>query len=286
MRYAAVDIGTHSCRLLIADMQNGQLVPVHREIETTRLGQQMGSSGGYIGGIAMAKTCRALYNFRYRMGEFGVSSYRVVATDAVRRAANQEEFITLAQQECKCLVEVISQEEEALLSYLGVKKGLGLDNNPFVVDLGGGSTEFISDNGEQFILSIPIGAVESINLSTIEIAQALSPLQDKKEEFSNSPLVFVGGTATTLVAMKMALEVYRPDLVHGQVLTRREIADLYNLLELMPLDLRKRLPGLQPERADIIPKGTLIVLLIIDVLGKDEIIVSESDLLEGVIWEI
>jgi exopolyphosphatase/guanosine-5'-triphosphate,3'-diphosphate pyrophosphatase len=285
MRYAAVDIGTYSCRLLIADINNNKLTPVHREIETTRLGQKM-SSNGHIGGMAMAKTCRALYNFRYRMGEFGVSSYRVVATDVVRQAVNREEFITLAEQECRCQVEVITEKDEARLSYTGVKRGLEIEDVPLVVDLGGGSTEFIKDNGDNFMLSLPIGAVKAVDMSTIEIAKMMSPLSRKKEDFNSNPLVFVGGTATTLVAMKLSLEVYLPDLVHGQVLTRREVADIYNMLELMPLHLRKRLPGLQPERADIIPKGTLIVLLVMESLGKNEITVSESDLLEGIIWKM
>ncbi len=285
MRYAAIDIGTYSCRLLIAEINKDRLILVHQEIETTRLGQQM-SAGGHIGGMAMANTCRALYNFRYRMGEYGVSSYRVIATDAVRQAVNREEFITLAEQECRCLVEVISGEEEACLSYLGVKRGLELKQAPLVVDLGGGSTEFIKENGERFIISLPVGAVKAMKMSTVEIAKIISPISKNKESFTNNPLVFVGGTATTLVAIKKSLETYRPDLVHGQVLTRREVADIYNMLEMMPLNLRKRLPGLQPERADIIPKGTLIVLLIMEFLGKNEIIVSESDLLEGIIWKM
>ncbi|HOV43739.1 MAG TPA: Ppx/GppA family phosphatase, partial [Syntrophothermus lipocalidus] len=93
-------------------------------------------------------------------------------------------------------------------------------------------------------------------------------------------------TPTTLVAIKKGLAEYDPDLVHGQKLTYQEVEDLYQMLEGMPLNLRRRLPGLQPERADIVVKGVLIVLVIMDGLGKDEIIVSESDLLEGIIWRL
>ena len=96
----------------------------------------------------------------------------------------------------------------------------------------------------------------------------------------------VGGTATSLVAIKKGMIQYDAERVHGEVLSRGEIGDLYNLLERMPLALRRRLPGLQPERADIIHKGALIILIIIEILGHKEIIVSETDLLEGIIWSM
>ena len=96
----------------------------------------------------------------------------------------------------------------------------------------------------------------------------------------------VGGAASTLVAVKKGLIDYRSELVHGERLSRTEIADLYDLLESLPLQLRRRLPGLQPERADIIHKGALIILVIMEVLAKTEIIVSESDILEGLIWSL
>jgi exopolyphosphatase/guanosine-5'-triphosphate,3'-diphosphate pyrophosphatase len=99
-------------------------------------------------------------------------------------------------------------------------------------------------------------------------------------------LVFTGGTATTLVSVKEGWERYDPEQVHGQILERRDIEDLYRMLAGMSLSLRSRLPGLQPERADIIPAGTLIILLIMEVLGKTRITVSENDLLQGIIWGI
>jgi len=107
-----------------------------------------------------------------------------------------------------------------------------------------------------------------------------------REEIRDHPMVMVGGTPTTLVAIKESLAEYDAEMVHGHILTRPEVEDLYAMLDGMPLNLRRRLPGLQPERADIVVKGTLIILLIMEGLQKKEITVSESDLLEGIIWQL
>jgi len=156
-----------------------------------------------------------------------------------------------------------------------------------VVDLGGGSTEFLCPD-QDLLLSIPIGAVRAAeaDMGASQIIERLSPLTQFKQQLENKPLVMVGGTATSLVAIKKGMIQYNAESVHGEVLSRGEIGDLYNLLERMPLALRRRLPGLQPERADIIHKGALIILLIIEILGHKEIIVSETDLLEGIIWSM
>ncbi len=285
MRYAAIDIGTNSCRLLIAEKAAGKLSSLYRTMETTRLGENMQANFS-ITEEAILRTCNTLNNFKAIMREYEVENFRAVATSAVREAGNQKGFIQSVQDKCNINVEVISGEEEAHLSYLGVKNSLDLAVSPLVVDLGGGSTELIME--KDFFISLPVGAVRvyELNLSADDISQILKPLIPKQEAYKANPLVFVGGTATSLVAMKFSLDVYKSELVHGQVLTRGEIADLYNRLEKMPLSLRRRLPGLQPERADIITGGILILLLIMDIFRKEEITVSESDLMEAIIGEM
>lgn len=287
MRYAAIDIGTNSCRLLLAEIKDNKLISLFRDIKTTRIGEGL-HLNGKISEIAMERTFVCLNSFLKNIVDSGISSYRIVATSAVREASNQKEFLNLAKQKCGIPIEIISAEDEAHLSYLGVKKGLDLQETPLVVDLGGGSTEFIMDNGKKYLLSLPLGAVRATesNMSIVELAEIISPLARNKEEFRANPLVFVGGTATSLVAIKKSMLEYQSELVHGQTLSRREIADIYDLLERLPLRLRQRLPGLQEERADIMPKGALVVLLIIDSLEKESIKVSESDLLDGIIWKI
>ena len=299
MRYAAIDVGSNSCRLLVADIINGQIKPVCKDLQSTRLGAGV-NAGHKLGPEAMERTFDCLKDYRARIERLQVDSCRAVATSAVREALNREEFQARVKDGCGLALEVISGEEEARLSYQGVKEGLPLEQVPLVADLGGGSCEFrVEEDHERFSLSLPLGAVRATeaDLSIIDIKAVLAPVTAHSDRLKRYPLVLVGGTATTLVAIKLALAIYDPRQVHGQTLYREEVADLYDRLMLTPLDLRRRLPDLQPEtvrdkqiraekqpeRADIIPAGARIVLLIMDALGRQEIRVSESDILEGII---
>ena len=285
MRRAAIDIGTNSCRLLIADLEDGKLQPVHRELQTTRIGEGV-SQTGTIHSAAMDRTLHCLTHFQENILQYGAVDYKAVATSAVREAENQDLFVARAQQEAGTKVDIIPGQEEAYLSYLGVKNGLSLGMDPLVVDLGGGSTEFISC-GAVFSISLPIGAVRASEgeWTDQDINQRLQAISSQKEQFDSFPLVFVGGTASSLIAVKLALEPYDSEKVHGQKLSIQEVSDLYQLLENTPLPLRRKLPGLQPERADIINKGALIILMIMKFLGKKEMQVSDHDLLQGMLYE-
>jgi len=287
MRYGAVDIGTNSCRLLIADIKViKKLHTLCKELDTTRMGEGINETS-ILKDEAIARTLLCLSHFRDRMQEFRVDRYRVVATSAVREAKNKNDFINLVRTHTGLEVDIIDGYEEARLSYNGVAKGLETLGPPLVVDLGGGSTELICPD-QNLMLSLPLGAVRAAeaDMGASRIIELLNPLTEFKKILENHPLVMVGGTATSLVAIKKGMVEYDPDCVHGEVLSRGEIGDLYNLLERMPLGLRRRLPGLQPERADIIHKGALIILIIMEVLGHKEITISETDLLEGIIWSM
>lgn len=288
MRYAAIDAGSNSCRLLIADMDNGELIPVFQDLQSTRLGQGVDTSHR-LGTEAMERTLSCLMNYTALIKHYNANACRAVATSAMREAVNQKDFQAMVKDACNLVLEVISGNEEARLSYQGVKEGLTMEKVPLVVDLGGGSCEFrMEEENEHFSLSLPLGAVRATEaeLSVVDIKDILAPVAASSGRLKAYPLVLVGGTATTLVAIKLALQVYDAQQVHGQILNRREVADIYDMLMLMPLNLRRRLPGLQPERADIIPAGARIVLLIMDVLGRQEIRVSESDILEGIIRQM
>lgn len=283
MYFGAVDIGTNSCRLLIADRTYGeQLRTIVRAMEITRIGDNI-NSVPILQEEAIVRTLDCLRRFGQQLQGNSVQRYRAIATSAVRDAKNRDEFISRALLEAGMAIEIVSGEEEARLSYAGVKEGLHLNQEPLVVDLGGGSTEFICPKWD-LLLSIPAGAVRATeaNMSAAQISAFL-----KRNGImaipATLPVVFVGGTATSLVTIKKGLADYDPNLIHGEILTRGEVDDLYNLLEGMPPKLRRRLPGLQPERADIINKGVLTILVIMELLGKEEIIISESDLLEGII---
>ncbi|MCX5780265.1 MAG: Ppx/GppA family phosphatase [Firmicutes bacterium] len=287
MRWGAIDIGTNSCRLLIAEVNaNNELTPLYADMETTRIGEGLNQSAS-LKEEAIVRTIICLIGFRKRLQEFHVKDYRVIATSAVRDASNRLEFTARVLKESGLAVEVISGATEARLSYAGVMRGLELIEAPLVVDLGGGSTEFICPE-ETVLLSVPLGAVRAAegDIYAADIMEVLRPVVALKAQLSRHPLVMVGGAASTLVAVKKGLITYSPELVHGECLSRSEIADLYDLLDSLPLELRRRLPGLQPERADIITKGALIILVIMEVLGKMEIVVSESDILQGLIWSL
>lgn len=291
MNYGAIDIGTNSCRLLIAEtIGAGRLDTITRLVETTRVGEGVNHSGNMTN-EAMERTIDCLQRFAGLLRLNQVDSLRMVATSAVREAGNRQEFLELVLERTGMRVDVLSGEEEANLSYLGVIRGLRLTRSPLVVDLGGGSTEFVCPDID-LRLSVPVGAVRAAedDMSGDQVFRQLQVLGEWTEStgrgLTGRPLVFVGGTASSLVAIKKGLPEYRPELVHGEVLSRAEIADLYELLEALPLELRRRLPGLQPERADIINKGAMIMMVIMDTLAIGEITVSETDLLDGIIWSL
>jgi len=287
MRYGAVDIGTNSCRVLIADVNDEGLYTVYRNMETTRIGQGVNATG-LIAPDAIERTIDCLERFAANLQLMQVKHSRWVATSAVREAANRKTFLDLAMSRANAAIDIVSGEEEANLSYLGVCRGLPFTASPLVVDLGGGSTEFIWQGLGSYVASIPIGAVRATEaqMSVGDMAAVVHQVNLSPDLVKEVPLVFVGGTATSLVAVKEGMDVYDKEKVHGKQLTRAEIADLYNMLQRMPLSLRRRLPGLQPERADIIPAGACLILLIMDYLGKDVLTVSESDILEGIVWSL
>lgn len=288
MRLAAIDIGTNSCRLLIAEVSGPRLKVLERAVNTTRIGAGV-SSGGCISAPAIQRTLECLQSFQATMHRYKVRSFRIVGTSALREAQNRGEFLERVQNECGLQVEVISGEQEACLSYRGVCRGLGLTGVlPVVVDLGGGSTELVWPGDPPEVLSFPVGAVRAaeMDLDSGQIAAVLEPLREKPAVGRNMPLVFVGGTATSVVAIKLSLAEYRSELVHGQKLIKEDIEAIYRRLKGMNLEDRRRIPGLQEKRADIIVPGISIMLVIMDILGCAEVAVSESDLLDAIIWQL
>jgi exopolyphosphatase/guanosine-5'-triphosphate,3'-diphosphate pyrophosphatase len=285
MRYAAVDIGTNSCRLLIAEKAQPWQT-LYRGLVTTRIGEGVDSQGK-ISPAAVERTIKGLQELQELITRFQVEKMRVVGTSALREAANREEFVKRVGRELNWQVDIISGEEEAQLSYLGVRSGLLLDKPPLVVDIGGGSTEFMIENSFPWYISLPIGAVRAAEAdwSDAQILSLLAPL-DQKSITPDFPLVVVGGTATTLAAMQLKLSVYDSRLIHGQSLTIDQIQYWRDHLAAMSLEERQKVIGLQPQRADIIVPGIRILTLIMAKLGYEEMLVSESDILDGVIAQL
>jgi exopolyphosphatase/guanosine-5'-triphosphate,3'-diphosphate pyrophosphatase len=264
------------------------LVPLYRGLYQNRLGQGL-SKSGKISEEAIKRTLKCLAEYTELIQKSQVLASRAVATSAVRDAGNRNYFLEIMTPYFPGAIDIIDGEEEACLTYQGVKHGLSLEQYPVVVDPGGGSTEIIfKQDNSIFIKSLPLGAVRASE-SQLSREAMLKLLEDGLgdiDRLRGHPLVLVGGTATSLAAMKMALIEYKPEIIHGQVLSFEEVSDLSRRLFSISLEERKKIPGLQPERADIIPQGSRIIELIMWLLSAQEMIVSESDLLDGIIWSL
>ena len=286
MNLAAIDIGTNSCRLFIARASAGRLNPLYRGLETSRIGEGV-SGSHFLKPEAIKRTIDCLGRFKEIMQTSAVQKHRIIATSAVREARNRREFVARVKRELGLKVEVISGEEEAWLSYRGVCRGLDLSGEPLVADLGGGSTELVwREAGRLRLLSLPVGAVRATeeNMSPEQIRAVLMPLTTRREVFHGQPLVFVGGTATSVVAIMKGLQEYDREAVHGQIVQLSEVQLVYENLRRMSLEQLLATPGIQKKRADIITKGILVMLTIIREMGKGEVMVSESDLMDAVVW--
>ncbi len=301
MRIAVVDIGTNSSRLLLADYVSGDLQVNGTDLVTTRLGEGIGRAS-QLSRPAMDRTVEALLNFRDIVTGAGADRIIVAATSAVRDAENRDEFLFEVKQRVGWEVRVLSGREEAELSYRGAVSGLhGLSGcsgsgvpgaeggipetgNPAVIDIGGGSTEFIwSKEGRLRFASKRVGAVRMTDTQATqgEIEKMLQEVLDTIQETGVRSLIGVGGTVTTAAAIDQKLAVYDPEAVHGYCLNEQRIADILSDLEGMPPTRRKEVPGLQPERADIIIAGLRILLAVVRGLGTGMITASETDIMHG-----
>lgn len=280
-------------RLLIAERMLEGFNTVKTGLITTRLGEGIGQQPHLLE-TAMERTLEALVNFRQIIAETGAVRIVVAATSAVRDAANRNVFLEKVRSRLDWEVRVLSGEEEAYASYLGAVQGLGdTVSNPVVIDIGGGSTEFIWQMGKELnCISLRLGAVRMTENKTSpgEIKKMVMPLADRINAASSQghagALVGVGGTLTTLAAIDQQMDVYDPVRVDGYFLPRQAVAGILNKLDSVTLEERKQIPGLQPERADIINAGARIALAIIEVLECSGVTVSETDIMYGLLQQV
>lgn len=286
-RIAAIDIGTNSTRLLVVESCGGGLKVLETGLSTTRLGEGMG--GGVLLPGAMERTMEAINSFYQIAQRLGAERVVAAATSAVRDASNRDEFLDGVRRKTGLRVRVLSGEEEAAMSYRGVLSGLAVvPRSTVVADVGGGSTEFIWNQGGRLRLtSVNVGAVRmtEADLGEEEVAARLSPALVEVRRAQVKTLVGVGGTITTLAAIDQGLVLYDPDRVHGYCLSATNVSDILKVLKRMGVEERKQVPGLQPERADIIVAGVTIVKAIMDGLGQGQLLVSECDILYGLVLE-
>ncbi|TYO96952.1 Ppx/GppA phosphatase family protein [Desulfallas thermosapovorans] len=288
MLVAAIDVGTNSTRLLVAEVsREGILRPVLTDLATTRLGQ--GIQGGRLLQVAMDRTLAAIVDFVVRAERAGAGKIVLAATSAVRDAANRDQFINAVRSATGRELMVLPGPEEARLSYLGVTSALGDVGGALVIDIGGGSTEFIWRRaGKTRLASINAGAVRmtEVGYDGGQINNAIGDIMQDVLLDNPGEVIGVGGTVTTLAAMAQGMRRYDPRKIHGFRLATARVDELYRLLSSLTIEERRQLPGLQPQRADIIPAGARILSTILHGLARESILVSEADILHGLIMDI
>lgn len=293
---AAIDCGTNSTRLLVVDADGAT---VERLMRLTRLGQGV-DHAGRLDPSAIERTLAVLREYRGVLDHWGVDLLRITATSAARDAANRDEFFDAAAGVVGHVPELLSGSEEATLSFRGATAELDEADGPFlVVDIGGGSTEFaVGTAAPEGVFSIDVGCVriterflESDPPSAEELSNAVSVVRDHLDDVAREVpdvttahrLVGLAGTVTTAAAVELGLVEYDRGRIHHFVLTRAAVEEVFRTLATEPLAQRVHNPGLERERADVIVGGMVILAGVMRFFDHDTCLVSESDILDGLV---
>jgi exopolyphosphatase/guanosine-5'-triphosphate,3'-diphosphate pyrophosphatase len=296
---AAIDCGTNSTRLLVADATGA---PLERMMRITRLGEGVDATGA-LAPDAIERCVSVLREFRHIMDRLGVDRGRLAATSAARDASNGRDFLDAAGQATGIRPELLAGTEEARLSMAGAVAELNPADGPFLVlDIGGGSTELVSGSGvddpqltavslqlgcvrltERFLRSDPpnpgeLAAAESMIADLLDRAIAEHP-----RFLAAHRLVGLAGTVTTLASLQLGLETYDRDRIHHAVLSAGEVYDWYRILASERCAARLRRIGMVPGREDVIVGGAMILAAVMTRFGLDECLVSEADILDGLV---
>jgi exopolyphosphatase/guanosine-5'-triphosphate,3'-diphosphate pyrophosphatase len=302
-RVAAIDIGTNSVRLLVAEVdgsspREAKVVPLDRRMRITRLGQGVDKARA-LAPEAIERTTAVLREYRAALDEHGVTAVRATATSAARDASNRDEFFAAAHDALGVTPELLSGEEEAALSFLGATADLDAPAPYLVVDIGGGSTEFVlGTDAPTGLVSLDMGCVriteqyiESDPPAPEELSNAVAAVRDLVAEVPRvipgateaATLVGLAGTVTTVAAVELGLPEYDPEKIHHFVLTRDAAEEVFRTLATENAEQRRHNPGLEPGRVDVIVGGTAVLVGVFRVLGFEEMRVSEADILDGLV---
>ena len=301
MRVAVVDLGTNTTRLLVAEVEDGALTELDKQTTITRLGQGVDATG-QLADEAMDRVRAALTRYRGIMDEAGVTETIAVATSAMRDAANGAAFREELSQRFGIDARTISGDEEARLTFLGATSGrtpaAESPSATVVIDIGGGSTEYVIGSPasapdyhvstqmgsvrhtERFLKSDPPEHDELVALAedVWRVIDEHVPARYREETIEG---IAVAGTATTLAAIDQELDPYDPEKVHGYRVSLAAAERIQAMLAALPLETRRGVTGLHPDRAPMIVAGVTILVESIRAFGLDEIEVSEADILHG-----
>jgi exopolyphosphatase/guanosine-5'-triphosphate,3'-diphosphate pyrophosphatase len=290
-RYAVMDIGTNSVRLMLADVENGNLTVKSKALNTVRIGEGIGLNSG-IGEAAMERAVGALHAFKNEAQQKGAEGFYVFATSAVREASNKEEFADRVLSVCGFPVDIISGREEAEIGFLGAA-GSGCRRG--IIDIGGGSTEVILGCGEdlEYVKSFKVGTVRALSLypdSETDGGRSYEAMRawvrDEIKElsgrgFKKEAFIGIGGTATALASIALGLTAYDGEKVQGYSLTADKLKGIFSMLSSIGVEQRKHVTGLDSKRADVIVFGCCLLQEFMSMLGVGAVEVSDRDNLEG-----
>jgi exopolyphosphatase/guanosine-5'-triphosphate,3'-diphosphate pyrophosphatase len=297
MRVAAIDCGTNSIRLLIADIEGNNFREVLRTMEIVRLGQGVDETGQFHPD-AIARTLAAVDKFATEIAKRGVQKIRFCATSATRDATNRHLFVDGVRERLGIEPEVISGEEEAALSFTGAIQDLQPSDGPFlVVDIGGGSTEFVFGTTEvEAAKSVNIGCVRmterhfaddpatqfQIDSARADIEEAIGIAAAVVPMTKAKTLIAVAGTATTVAAAALNLSEYDRYAIHLSRISANQVHVASQMFLTKTREERLGLGYMHPGRVDVIPAGALVLSQIIKATGATEFVASESDILDGI----
>jgi exopolyphosphatase/guanosine-5'-triphosphate,3'-diphosphate pyrophosphatase len=294
---AAIDCGTNSTRLLVADAGTGETLV--RRTTITRLGQDVDRTGR-LAPEAVERVAATLAAYRRELDDHDVGAVRIVATSAARDAANRDAFFDRAEEIVGARPELLDGVTEGRLSFAGATQGLDPGNGPYlVVDIGGGSTEFVVGTTEPTgVVSIDVGCVRITERflhadppDAGELSDALSIVRSHLDDVVRAApqaldaarLVGLAGTVTSMAAIELGLATYDRDRIHHFVLTRAAAEDVFRTVATESRRQRRHNPGLEPDRVDVIVGGALILVAVLRHFDFDECLVSESDILDGLV---
>ena len=301
MRVAAIDCGTNSIRLLIADIDGGNFREVVRDMEIVRLGQGVDQTG-QVHPDAIERTLAAVDKFAAEIAKRGVEKLRFCATSATRDATNRHLFVDGVRERLGIEPEVISGDEEAALSFAGAIKDLSPSDGPFlVVDIGGGSTEFVFGTSTvEAARSVNIGCVrmterhfasdpasnQQIEAARIDIQAAIAQAAEVVPITKATTLVAVAGTATTVAAAALDLPEYDRYAIHLSRVSAQQTHDAATMFATKNREQRLALGYMHPGRVDVIAAGSLVLSEIMKATGAAEFVASESDILDGMAYSL
>jgi exopolyphosphatase/guanosine-5'-triphosphate,3'-diphosphate pyrophosphatase len=300
MRVAAIDCGTNSIRLLVAEAVDGQLRDVTREMRIVRLGEGVDRTGS-LAAPAVERTRVALVDYAATIAAAGAQRVRMVATSATRDAANRAEFVAMVHDVLGAEPEVISGDQEAALSFAGAVASLrDLPGPVLVADIGGGSTELVvgspDGTGGLRSRSMDVGCVrmterhlhsdpptpEQIAAAVGDVRAAIDRARRDVPLYDVGAFVGVAGTVTTIAAIARDLPEYDAEAIHGSVLSAAQVDDVTARVLAMTHAQRAALPVMHPGRVDVIGGGALILRTLVEATGAAEVIASEHDILDGI----